>query len=188
MGAKRAVQGRSKAYDELLLEWNRANNPNFVEPVKRETKAEKKEKREKEKAEKKRLAMEAAAAAGEDITKKGVAAKWGAGNTKKGGKKAAAAAAAVAAATRLAEGGDEIENYDDIDSEVEVDALVKSVRTAQSKGIIGVPLAIPCDASSWFVARRERLRNCRDLLANALTPIPNRNGLAANPVPGMRMG
>jgi SAGA-associated factor 73 len=155
-----------------------------VEPVKRETKAEKKEKREKEKVEKKRLAMEAAAAAGVDITKKGVAAAWGVG-TKKGGKKAAAAAAA---AVRLAEGDDDMENYDDIDSEAEVDALVHSVRTAQSKGVIGVPLAIPCDASSWFVARRERLRNCRDLLANALAPAPNRNGIATNVAPGIRMG
>jgi len=155
-----------------------------VEPVKRETKAEKKEKREKEKAEKKRLAMEAAAAAGIDITKKGVAAAWGVG-TKKGGKKAAAAAEAAA---RLAEGDDGMENYDDIDSEAEVDALVQSVRSAQNKGIIGVPLAIPCDASSWFVARRERLRNCRDLLANALAPAPNRNGIAANIAPGIRMG
>lgn len=60
MGAKRAVQGRSRDYDELLIEWQRANNPNWVEPVKRETKAEKKEKREKEKAEKKRLAGEKA--------------------------------------------------------------------------------------------------------------------------------
>jgi len=187
MGAKRAVQGRSKAYDELLLEWNRANNPNWVEPVKRESKAEKKEKREKEKAEKKRLALEAAAAAGVDITKKGVAAAWGAGS-KKGGKKAAAAAAAIAAATRLAEGEDGTENYDDIDSEAEVDSLVKSVRTAQSKGIIGAPLAVPCDANSWFVARRERLRNCRDLLANALVPPTNRNGIPTNITPGIRMG
>ena len=53
MGAKRAVEGRSKPYDELLLEWNRLNNPNFVEPVKRESKAEKKAKKDKEKAEKK---------------------------------------------------------------------------------------------------------------------------------------
>lgn len=185
MGAKRAVQGRSKGYDELLLEWNRKNNPNWVEPVKRETKAEKKEKREKEKAEKKRLALEAAAAAGVDITKKGAAAAWGAG-TKKGGKKAAAAAAAVAA--RLAEGDDGTENYDDIDSEAEVDSLVKSVRTAQNKGIIGVPLAIPCNASSWFVTRREKLRNCRDLLQNALVPPPPRNGIAANVPPAIRMG
>ena len=34
MGAKRAVQGRSKAYDELLFEWNRANNPDWVDPLK----------------------------------------------------------------------------------------------------------------------------------------------------------
>lgn len=186
MGAKRAVQGRSKLYDELLLEWNRANNPNFVEPVKRETKAEKKEKRDKEKAEKKRLAMEAAAAAGADGAKKTGSSSLGQGQ-KKGGKKAAAAAAALAAATRLAEGDDVAENYDDIDSEAEVDALVHSVRAAQSRGIIGVPLAMPCDASSWFVARRERLRNCKDLLANALTPMPNRNGLTATMVPGLRM-
>jgi len=185
MGAKRAVQGRSRPYDELLLEWNRTNNPNWVEPVKRETKAEKKEKREKEKAEKKRLAMEAAAAAGVDITKRGAAAAWG-GGTKKGGKKAAA----VAAATRFADGDDVTENYDDIDSEAEVDSLVKSVRAAQSKGIIGVPLAIPCNASSWFVTRREKLRNCRDLLQNALVPPPARNGVAANAPPGsgIRMG
>ncbi|TFY73914.1 hypothetical protein EWM64_g10098 [Hericium alpestre] len=53
MGAKRAVQGRSRPYDELLLEWNRANNPNFVEPVKRESKKERKEKKEREKRERK---------------------------------------------------------------------------------------------------------------------------------------
>ena len=34
MGAKRAVQARSKAYDELLFEWNRANNPDWVDPLK----------------------------------------------------------------------------------------------------------------------------------------------------------
>ena len=46
MGAKRAVQGRSRPYDELLLEWNRLHNPNWVEPVKRESKAERKERKE----------------------------------------------------------------------------------------------------------------------------------------------
>ena len=49
MGAKRAVQGRSRPYDELLLEWNRLHNPNWVEPVKRESKAERKERKEREK-------------------------------------------------------------------------------------------------------------------------------------------
>lgn len=182
MGAKRAVQGRTRLYDDLLLDWNRAFNPNFVEPVKRETKAEKKEKRDKEKAEKKRLATEAALAAGPDGIKKSTSATGGT-STKKTGKKAAAAAAA----TRLAEGEDAPENYDDVDSEAEVDALVHSVRTAQSNGIIGVPLAVPCDAGSWFVARRERLRNCKDLLANALTPMTNRNGLSGTMVPGLRL-
>ena len=43
MGAKRSVAGRSRPYDELYLDWQREHIPNFVEPVKRETKKEKKE-------------------------------------------------------------------------------------------------------------------------------------------------
>lgn len=166
MGAKRAVQGRSRNYDELLLEWQRANNPNFVEPVKRETKAEKKEKREREKLEKKRLASEAAVALGLDPTaigkKSGITS-----SSKKMGKRAAAAAAA---AVRLAdELRDELsEDLDDLDSEVEVEGLITSVKLAKENGVIGVPLAVPCDAGSWFIQRRERARCCRDLLLNAL--------------------
>ncbi|BEJ13600.1 hypothetical protein CspHIS471_0307740 [Cutaneotrichosporon sp. HIS471] len=39
VGAKRAVQGRTRLYDELFLEWQRAHNPNFKEPApKREAK------------------------------------------------------------------------------------------------------------------------------------------------------
>jgi len=191
MGAKRAVQGRSRPYDELLLEWNRANNPNWVEPPKKETKAEKKEKKEREKAEKKRLALEAAAAAGIDITKKGSA--GGTTGTKKGGKKAAAAAAAV----RLADGDDIPENLDDLDSEAEVDDLVVAVKSAQERGVIAVPLAVPCDAGSWFVGRRERRRCCQDLLMGALTSGGGAGGAAmsigmsgrtTSSVGGMRMG
>jgi SAGA-associated factor 73 len=169
MGAKRAVQGRSRPYGDLLLDWNRANNPNWVEPAKKETKAEKKEKREREKAEKKRLQIEAAAAAGIDLTKKGSGGVWGSG-TKKGGKKAAIAA------VRLAEGGEEVENLNDIDSEAEVNDLVKAVRSGRDRGVTSVPLAVPCDAGTWFVARKERLRTCRELLAGALT---GNSGLAA---------
>lgn len=164
MGAKRAVQGRSKAYDELLLEWNRAHNPNWVEPVKKETKAEKKEKREKEKAEKKRLAMEAAIASGVDPNK---------AVTKKAPKKTQA----PTTATRL-EGDDAVENLDDLDSEAEVESLVKAVQEAQSRGIVGIPLAVPSAESSWFVVRRERLRNCRGLVASALASGTARSGVA----------
>lgn len=172
MGAKRAVQGRSKPYDELLLEWNRLNNPNWVEPVKKESKAERKERKEREKAEKKRLAMEAAAAAGIDLSKKSLNAALGGTSTKKGKKGAAAAAqaAAVASGVGFGTGEDPYENLDDIDSEAEVDSLVRAVRLAQDRGLIGVPLAVPCDMGSWFVARRERLRNCRHALIGALAP------------------
>lgn len=163
MGAKRAVQGRSKNYDELLLEWQRANNPNFVEPVKRETKAEKKEKREREKLEKKRLAEEAAAALGLDpiaIKKAGAAAA-----SKKSSKKSAAASALRLADEFREDGSDDL---DDLDSEVELEELINSVKVARERGTIGMPLAVSCDASSWFVQRRERARCCRDLLLNAL--------------------
>ncbi|EIW58616.1 SCA7-domain-containing protein [Trametes versicolor FP-101664 SS1] len=172
MGAKRSVQGRSKGYDELLLDWNRANNPNWVEPVKKESKAERKERKEREKAEKKRQAMEAAAAAGVDVTKKGSSSMTG-GTTKKGKKASAAVAAAtaaVSAATHVGPADDVYENLDDLDSETELDTLVRAVRLAHGRGIIGTPLAAPCDTSSWFVARRERLRTCNQLLANALMP------------------
>lgn len=176
MGAKRAVQGRSRPYDELLLEWNRANNPNFVEPVKRETKAEKKEKREREKLEKKRLEAEAAAARGVDATAMSTHKKSAAGIAKKFGKKAAAAAAAVRLAEEL--GGEASDDLHEIDSEAELDDLVKVVHTSMDRGVMAVPLAVPYDAGSWFVQRRERARVCRDLLFGALT------GGGNNGVPG----
>ncbi|KAH7887772.1 SCA7-domain-containing protein [Phlebopus sp. FC_14] len=174
MGAKRAVQGRSKSYDELLLEWNRANNPNWVEPVKRETKAEKKEKKEKEKAEKKRLAMEAALASGLDPSKSS--------GTKKAQKKLH-----IPTTSGGLEGDDGAENFDELDSEAEVESLVKAVQHARWRGSIGIPLAAPASESSWFVVRRERLRNCRDLLASALTSSSGRNGIAGG-VGGMALG
>ncbi|KAJ7583409.1 SCA7, zinc-binding domain-containing protein [Mycena floridula] len=154
MGAKRAVLGRSRPYDDLLLDWQRANNPNFVEPVKRESKAEKKEKRDKEKLEKKRLAEQAAAALGLDPTKKS-----NLNISKKSGKKAAAASAVRFGDTLNM---DMEENFDDFEE------LVQAVRSARERGVIGQPLAIPCDAGSWFVQSRERARVCRDLLLGAL--------------------
>jgi len=175
MGAKRAVQGRSRPYDELLLDWNRANNPNFVEPVKRESKAEKKEKREREKLEKKRLEAEAAAARGIDVTATSSHKKNTAGISKKVGKKATAAAA-VRMAGEL--GGDVTDDLADIDSEAEIDDLVKVVNIAIDSGTMAVPLAVPYDAGSWFVQRREKARLCRDLLNGAL------NGGNSNVIPG----
>jgi len=34
--------------------------------------------------------------------------------------------------------------------------------------LLGVPLAIPCNARPWFIVRRDRLRTCRDLFAGTL--------------------
>lgn len=45
VGAKRAVQGRTRPYDELYLDWQREHNPNFKEPVKKDKVEKKKEKK-----------------------------------------------------------------------------------------------------------------------------------------------
>jgi SAGA-associated factor 73 len=162
MGAKRAVAGRTRPYDELYLDWQRLHNPNFVEPVKRETK---KEKRDKEREEKRKL----------QEAKKANEAATGVSSSKKKKKKSKSAADAAANAGANQVEGDEIDV--DIDSEVELDAMVKGVKTAKQAGRIAVPLAVEEDYSvgSWFVARRERLRCCRDQLYSAF--LGNRGGL-----------
>lgn len=161
MGAKRAVAGRSRPYDELLLDWQRLHNPNFVEPVKRETKKEKKEKRDKEREEKRKL-MEA---------KKASQAATGGSSKKKKGKGDGGGATNTAANQADEEMGEEI------DSEVELDAMVRAVNIAKQQARIAVPLAVGEDycTGSWFVARRERLRCCRDQLFSAF--MGNRGGL-----------
>ncbi|KZS90491.1 SCA7-domain-containing protein, partial [Sistotremastrum niveocremeum HHB9708] len=156
MGAKRAVQGRSRDYDALLLDWNRANKPGFVEPVKKETKKEKKEKRDKEREEKKKLMGDKKGGGGAGGGTPGT-------STKKSSKKAGQGANAGANA-----GMDEEDDDDDVDSEAEVDAMIRSIRKARDEGRIGIPMAVPDDAGSYFVMRRERLRCTRDLLLSAL--------------------
>ena len=52
VGAKRAVEGRTRPYDLLYLEWQRANNPNFKEPpTKKDKDARKAEKRKRKRGE-----------------------------------------------------------------------------------------------------------------------------------------
>ncbi|WVN89972.1 uncharacterized protein L203_105202 [Cryptococcus depauperatus CBS 7841] len=47
VGAKRAVQGRTRSYDELYLDWQREHNPNFKEPANKKDKLEKKKEKKK---------------------------------------------------------------------------------------------------------------------------------------------
>ncbi|KIP10050.1 hypothetical protein PHLGIDRAFT_22566 [Phlebiopsis gigantea 11061_1 CR5-6] len=181
MGAKRAVAGRSRLYDDLLLDWNREHNPNFVEPVKRESKQERKERKEKEKAEKKRLQMQTATVTGTDLNVKKPGGSGGT-STKKTKKASAAGtltATGAATSTNTVKLGDEVNEVEDVDSETELDSLIASVRHAQDKGILGQPLAVTYDASSWFVMRRERVRSCRELFAQAL--MPSRAGAGVPP-------
>ena len=168
MGAKRAVEGRSRKYDDLLLDWQRENNPNFVEPVKRETKKERLEKKAAEKKERKRQEMEELARKkGIDLNEPGAEAKLEQlkQSTKK--KKAPAAAATANATVTVTRRPDEppAEDLAELDSEEELESIAKSLRAASDRGMLGAPLAHPYDTGSWFVARRERLRNCKDLFA-----------------------
>ncbi|CAO1631559.1 unnamed protein product [Sympodiomycopsis kandeliae] len=65
MGAKRAVEGRSRPYDELLLEWQKANNPAFLAKLEKreEERAKAMEEKRVKKLEKKKKKDAVAAAA-----------------------------------------------------------------------------------------------------------------------------
>ncbi|KAI0057455.1 SCA7-domain-containing protein [Artomyces pyxidatus] len=183
MGAKRAVQGRSRDYDELLLEWNRANNPNWREPVKRESKKERKEKKDAEKrARKQRELEELARKKGIDLSVPGAEARLEQLKATSKKKKKSEAAEKEKSAAKVVVGADDehgMENLADLDSEEELESMAKSVRLATERGLMGVPLAVPCDAGSWFVVRRERLRNCRDVLMRSLTNPGGRSTVVA---------
>jgi SAGA-associated factor 73 len=58
MRDKRAVIGRSRPYDELVIAYKKILDPEWEEPPKKETKAERKEKKDKEKAEKRKKELE----------------------------------------------------------------------------------------------------------------------------------
>ena len=172
MALKRAVEGRSKKYDDLLLDYKRATIPGFIEPVKRETKAEKKEKKDREREEKKKKAQEAAAAAG------GVPKKKAGGNKKAAKDKEKQEAAAAQAAQ------DE-EDEADMDSDVEYENLMTAVR-ANMKATAR-PLAKPVNVSSLYVSRNERLRCCADIVFNALKR-PAMSGFGAPGGTGVGIG
>lgn len=160
MGAKRAVEGRSKGYDELLLEWNRAHKPNFVEPVKRQTKEEKRQQKEKEKAEKaaqkqaeKESALAAALAAGEKPKKSG------------GGKKKPKVDFMVDVPIEE----DESMKMNEMEQQLEVDRLVNAVRTMRQNGYGPTPMAVPADARLYFLKSREFKIASYEPLSQALT-------------------
>ena len=144
MLAKRALPGRSKPYDELLLDWKRANDPKFVEPVPKPPRVPKakgegaaggagagKKKEAKERKERERLEKRAAdiAAGLIDPNAPFVTPK------KKKSKKATGAGGA--AGLGVGAGGVGVTEYDsedgkDLDSDVEVDALISAVHRSRT--------------------------------------------------------
>jgi SAGA-associated factor 73 len=170
MVAKRSVIGRSKGYDELLLDWKRANVPGFVEPQKKETKAERKAKKEAEKEQKRQEMIAAGIIPGSKKNKS----KGADGVTKKS--KKAKAAAGVVIGDKPTKGGktiktpgfpEEEEEEEDYDSEVEMESLLTAVRLARP--FTAVPLAQPTNPANFFVSRNEVLRNCTDTMRFALS-------------------
>ncbi|KAJ1303222.1 hypothetical protein OPQ81_011420 [Rhizoctonia solani] len=155
MNAKRAVQGRTKSYDQLFIEHKRATDPNYVEPVKRETKAEKKAKKDRERELKK---AEKEAVAAKKRKHPGAPNQGGAGGGANGmgtlGTSAGAGGQVRGASTDYESG---------LDTDVEIEALVRSVRASRP-----VPLADRDNVGNWFIARNEWLRSTRDLLGDAL--------------------
>ncbi|QRV77483.1 SCA7, zinc-binding domain protein [Ceratobasidium sp. AG-Ba] len=155
MNAKRAVQGRTKDYDVLFVEHKRATDPNYVEPVKRETKAEKKAKKDKERELKK---AEKEAVAAKKRKHPGAPNQTGLGNGASGagitGGSGGLGAQARAGSTDYESG---------LDTDVELDVLVRSVRASRP-----TPLADRDNVGNWFIARNEWLRSTRDLLGDAL--------------------
>ncbi|CAE6465381.1 unnamed protein product [Rhizoctonia solani] len=155
MNAKRAVQGRTKSYDQLFIEHKRATDPNYVEPVKRETKAEKKAKKDRER-ELKKAEKEAVAAKKRKHP----------GAPHQGGASGGVNSTGVLGASGSAGGqvrGASTDYESGLDTDVEIEALVRSVRASRP-----VPLADRDNVGNWFIARNEWLRSTRDLLGDAL--------------------
>ncbi|KAG9123568.1 hypothetical protein FRC07_014718 [Ceratobasidium sp. 392] len=155
MNAKRAVQGRTKDYDVLFVEHKRATDPNYVEPVKRETKAEKKAKKDRERELKK---AEKEAVAAKKRKHPGAPNQGGAG-TGTSGAGATGAGSGMGAQAR----GGSTDYESGLDTDVELDVLVRSVRASRP-----TPLADRDNVGNWFIARNEWLRSTRDLLGDAL--------------------
>ncbi|CAE6432901.1 unnamed protein product [Rhizoctonia solani] len=155
MNAKRAVQGRTKSYDQLFIEHKRATDPNYVEPVKRETKAEKKAKKDRERELKK---AEKEAVAAKKRKHPGAPNQGGAGGGANG---PGALGASTGAGGQVRGASTDYESG--LDTDVEIDVLLRSVRASRP-----VPLADRDNVGNWFIARNEWLRSTRDLLGDAL--------------------
>lgn len=155
MNAKRAVTGRTKDYDVLFVEHKRATDPNYVEPVKRETKAEKKAKKDRERELKK---AEKDAAAAKKRKHPGAPNQSGSGAGASGAGTIGTTGGGGAQAR-----GTSTDYESGLDTDVELEVLVRSVRASRP-----VPLADRDNVGNWFIGRNEWLRSTRDLLGDAL--------------------
>lgn len=155
MNAKRAVPGRTKTYDQLFIEHKRATDPNYVEPVKRETKAEKKAKKDRERELKK---AEKDAVTAKKRKHPGAPNLSGSG----GGANGTGTLGTAGGGSGQVR-GTSTDYESGLDTDVELDILIRSVRASRP-----TPLADRENVGNWFIARNEWLRSTRDLLGDAL--------------------
>ncbi|PWN43061.1 SCA7-domain-containing protein [Ceraceosorus guamensis] len=147
MRAKREVPGRSQPYDDLLLEWQKAHNPNFVAKLEEKERmlaanAEAKAKRAKEKLKAKR---------------KGNLGRKLDAQTDKG-------------TVRVLNAEEEEEEDEDMDDEL--DSVLHSLRDAsRTASTRALPIMVP-DFAGIYTARRRRLIRCRELFRTAIGTQP----------------
>ncbi|KDN44112.1 SCA7-domain-containing protein [Tilletiaria anomala UBC 951] len=189
MGAKRSVEGRSRPYDELLFEWQKATNPAFV------AKLEEKERAAAEAAEQKKLKLEqkaatkkqkkasaaaaaaaaagaAVAAAGGDAAAIAAAEKAAAKEASSGGSDKTSAAAVAAAAAAAAADDPDADMYTqgagDSDVEHELHVILEALRRANAQPRMSCAPLAQRSQSSTFSARSHCLMQYRSLIQNAL--------------------
>lgn len=177
MGAKRAVPGRSRPYDELLLEWQRVHNPALVAKLEEKeralaaSKAAAAERKHRKAMEKKKAAAESSNRAnGGGAGKK----KLTSSPSKAGADSAAAMAAAGGDVRQLAKMQEDPEadmfvlGFSDDEIDIEIRDLVLAIRAvASSERTRILPLASQAFAGV-YTRKAHMLRGCRDLLREGL--------------------
>ena len=180
MGAKRSVQGRSRPYDELLFEWQKATNPSFLAKLEEKeraaaaasaAKAAAAEEKLERKLKKKKAVAAAAQAAGAAVAAAGGDAAAVAAAVKAAGKDGTGSNLKSAAATSSAE-DPEADMYSqgagDAEVEQELQAIFAALKKATTQPRMScVPLAYR-KQSSAFVSRSNRMMQYRSLIQGAL--------------------
>lgn len=177
MGAKRSVEGRSKSYDELLLEWQKANNPAFLAKLEKreEERAKALEEKRVKKLEKKKKkdARRLAASGGANGTAGGAGGVGGAMNAAGGSGRGLSGATGNLGGLQ----GDEFDGpstdlyalgMEDSEVELELQALLTAVRNhTRDERLAPVPVAPRRTYHGLFTSQAKRMLLLRQAFSGA---------------------